>query len=186
MPAPSKSTLRAERLAALKVSPATAGESAAIAARVISLPAFAEAKCVALYAPLQGEPDPSPVWLAAAEKQIVCPGAGEDGSPELRVAQSLAAMARTARGFAEPPPGARVDPSKVDLWIVPGLAFDAAGVRLGRGGGYYDRLLGKRRPDSLAVGVILEWFRSLFLLPREPHDALIDLVATERALHETV
>ncbi len=90
-------------------------------------------------------------------------------------------MKRTARGFFEPPAGAAIDPSLVDLFAVPGLAFDVAGLRLGRGGGYYDRLLARRRSDSTTVGLAPD--RMLVAtLPREPHDIPMTHVATELRL----
>ena len=69
-----------------------------------------------------------------------------------------------------------VSPGEIDLVLVPGLAFDRRGYRLGQGGGYYDRYL----PQTKAVTVAL--CRSCFLLdavPREEHDAPVDLVLTE-------
>jgi 5-formyltetrahydrofolate cyclo-ligase len=175
-----KARLRAERLAALRASPATAADSEAIAAQLVALPAFATARCVVLYAALPGEPDLAAVWEAASGKRILCPAAGE-GGPELRSVATLGAMARTRRGFHEPPAGAQVDPSLPDLWVVPGLSFDAFGVRLGRGGGYYDRLLAQRSPQAVVAGVALErWVTER--LPREAHDALVTVLATERSV----
>ena len=73
----------------------------------------------------------------------------------------------------------QLDALVIDLCIVPGLAFDRRGVRLGRGGGYYDRYLPRLRADAVRVG----WVPSQFLvdrLPVEPHDARVHLVITER------
>lgn len=67
---------------------------------------------------------------------------------------------------------------EVDVFLVPGLAFDRAGRRLGRGSGFYDRELVSRRTDSVAVGVTVD-SRVLDLVPTEPHDQLMRLLATE-------
>ncbi|MFA6108936.1 MAG: 5-formyltetrahydrofolate cyclo-ligase [Candidatus Latescibacterota bacterium] len=68
------------------------------------------------------------------------------------------------------------DLAAIDLVLVPGLAFDPRGRRLGFGGGYYDRFLGKLR--AVKVGIT---YRCLLLpeVPEEPHDVRMDLVVTE-------
>ena len=67
---------------------------------------------------------------------------------------------------------------ELDVILVPGLAFDSSGRRLGRGGGYYDRLLADRRSDTLTVGVT--WSARLVdEIPVEPHDQRVDYLATE-------
>jgi 5-formyltetrahydrofolate cyclo-ligase len=71
-----------------------------------------------------------------------------------------------------------VAPESVDLFLVPGLAFTAAGARLGRGGGYYDRLLPLRRAASTALGVCFA-LQIVAAIPREPHDQVVDAVVTE-------
>ena len=74
-----------------------------------------------------------------------------------------------------------MDPSLIDFFVVPGLAFDVAGLRLGRGGGYYDRLLARRRGDATTVGLVPD--RLLVrALPREPHDIPMSHIVTERRL----
>ena len=70
------------------------------------------------------------------------------------------------------------DPRWPDVVIVPGLAFTAAGDRLGQGGGWYDRFLSQRRADCVAIGV---GFREQLLesVPTERHDVAVDLVVTD-------
>lgn len=65
--------------------------------------------------------------------------------------------------------GRRVDLKKLDLIVVPGVAFDAQGRRLGRGGGYFDRLLARLSPDVPRVGLAFRCQR-VKRLPSEPHD----------------
>ncbi len=80
-------------------------------------------------------------------------------------------------GILQPPASApRRSPSETSLIIVPGLAFTRSGLRLGRGGGYYDRFLSGRPPGSRAVGVCLELqvYDELPVQDRDmPVDALI-------------
>lgn len=82
-------------------------------------------------------------------------------------------------GMEQPVGGGQSIPvHELDLLLVPGLAFDRTGRRLGRGGGYYDRLLAERRADCLAVGVT--WLeRVLDEVPIESHDRRVDMLATE-------
>jgi 5-formyltetrahydrofolate cyclo-ligase len=79
----------------------------------------------------------------------------------------------------EPDPGTweRVEPGNVDLALIPGLAFDTSGRRLGRGRGYYDRLLGDRGFRAIKAGLCPE-DRLLTEIPIEPHDVLMDLIIT--------
>jgi 5-formyltetrahydrofolate cyclo-ligase len=82
-------------------------------------------------------------------------------------------------GMAQPiDAGPRVPLHEIDVMLVPGLAFDPRGGRLGRGGGYYDRLLAERRSDCVAIGVTVTT-RVLDAVPVEGHDGLVDWLATE-------
>lgn len=67
---------------------------------------------------------------------------------------------------------------QIDIFLVPGTAFDRSGGRLGKGGGFYDRVLPQRRSDSLAVGVTT-LSRVVDVVPMEPHDRRVDWLAAE-------
>ncbi|WP_104526312.1 5-formyltetrahydrofolate cyclo-ligase [Blastococcus atacamensis] len=67
--------------------------------------------------------------------------------------------------------------SSADTVVVPALAVDESGIRLGRGGGYYDRALAYARPDAVLVTVVFDDER-LDELPREVHDRPVDAVVT--------
>ena len=71
-----------------------------------------------------------------------------------------------------------VDPQWPDVIIVPGLAFTAAGHRLGQGGGWYDRFLLHRRADCVTVGVCFEP-QLVDTVPTEAHDVVLDHVITD-------
>ncbi len=76
--------------------------------------------------------------------------------------------------FAACPPAS---PAEIDLVVIPGVGFDAAGNRLGRGRGCYDVFL-KQAPSAFRVGVAFE-FQVRAEIPSAPHDCRMDLVVTE-------
>jgi 5-formyltetrahydrofolate cyclo-ligase len=84
------------------------------------------------------------------------------------------------RGILEPRPRrARVvAPEALDLALVPGVAFDMAGGRLGFGVGFYDRLLGRLPGEVPKVGMAFD-FQVIPRLPHQPHDVMLDAVVTE-------
>lgn len=76
---------------------------------------------------------------------------------------------------------------KPDIVLVPLLAFDRRGVRLGQGGGYYDATLEALRennPKTLAIGTAYAGQAVLFNLPRESHDEKLDIVITPKKIHD--
>jgi 5-formyltetrahydrofolate cyclo-ligase len=88
-------------------------------------------------------------------------------------------------GVAEPNGGERWEPEAADSAVifVPGLAFSRCGLRLGRGGGFYDRFLASTGPGVTAVGLGYS-FQVLERLPQEPWDRRLDYVVTEHAVHD--
>ena len=89
-------------------------------------------------------------------------------------------MIEGAFGISEPNSTARVvQNSEVDVWLVPALAFDEHGNRLGRGGGFYDRFLAESAGTRIGVG-----YDSMILneLPCDEWDQSMDLIVTERRL----
>jgi len=86
-------------------------------------------------------------------------------------------------GLQEPAadaPGVAID--EVSLFVVPGVAFDRAGGRLGWGHGHYDATLAKARPDARRVGIAFEC-QVVDRLRREPHDEVMHVIVTEVATH---
>jgi len=158
---------------------------------VLVSPPWAKARIVALYMPIRGEVDTgllhSRAW--AEGKCVLLPRciAGRRGEMELVVCKDTTDLAPGLYGILEPLPALPAidldDPKQAPhLLMVPCLAVDRQGCRLGYGGGYYDRLL--RRPAlqvTLCIGLIytLQFVPSL---PKESWDALLHGVCTEEGL----
>jgi 5-formyltetrahydrofolate cyclo-ligase len=90
-----------------------------------------------------------------------------------------ATLERHRLGFLQPAASAAVvDPEEIEVALIPGVAFDRRGVRLGRGKGHFDRFLSRLRPDALRVGITLDRYL-VAELPAEAHDARVQMLATE-------
>ncbi len=132
---------------------------------------------VLFYDHLPNEPDVAPL---AGEVRAWLTRLSEEGGITIHPYGSE--RERHPYGFSQPVAEApAADPTLVDVVLVPGLAFDRSGVRLGRGGGHYDRFLAAVRDDALVVGVIPEVVL-VDTLPREPHDRLMTHLVTERGV----
>lgn len=143
---------------------------------------FKSAGCVALYSPVRGEVATELIFSAGrkAGKTICYPRV--DGS---RMAffevSDLTTLQTGAFGLLEPQPGERVSVSGLELMIIPGLAFDRSGHRLGYGKGFYDRELHAVGFSGALVGLCYG-FQLVDRLPTEPHDVPMDYLSTEQGL----
>jgi len=179
-----KKQLRERMRAVRRTLPARARDarSAAASERVIALDAFVSARVVAVYVALRTELDPSAVVVAArAASKIVCAPRVDADENRLRLHRwdEADVLATGPLGLREPLAGApEIDASEVDLVLVPALAIDERGHRLGYGAGYYDRLL-----PSLAratrVGIAFD-FQLVPELPDTAGDERLDIVVTDK------
>lgn len=135
-----------------------------------------------LYCGMGTEPDtlrllPS---LFSAGKAVCLPRCLPGNQMEARLVQKDSQLVRHPYGMLEPGLDCPVIPAEqIDLALIPGLAFDRSGGRLGQGGGFYDRYLPR------CPGVKAALCREIFLLdavPREEHDWGVDLVVTENGV----
>jgi len=101
--------------------------------------------------------------------------------------EALEELAPSSFGLLEPSPGICGSPDRellanaCDVLIIPGLAFDRTGARLGYGRGYYDRLLRRVRPDALRIGLAFDC-QVVETVPTGPTDERVHLVVTEEEL----
>ncbi len=150
--------------------------SASRAALVVLGPEIARGTVLA-YAPMRDEVQLDPVLVTlATEGRLVLPRV-HDEALALHAVRRLDQLRRGPLGIREP--GAElpeVAPLDIDVVLVPGLAFGRDGSRLGRGGGYFDRLLPRLRARRVAACFARQLFDTV---PVEPHDARVEVVVTE-------
>lgn len=177
-----KAALRSEVRARIAAMPEElrASESVEVVRHVVADAAWKAARTVLLFMPLPDEVRIRPLVDAAwaAGKSVALPAS--DAATGAYVAKRVlsAADLRPGRfGVLEPGAECPVVPfSALDLVLVPGIAFDSAGNRLGRGRGFYDRMLALS-PDAVSCGVGFDG-QVVPLVPVEPHDVKLHRVWT--------
>jgi 5-formyltetrahydrofolate cyclo-ligase len=169
-----KAGLRAE-MASIRLRPDERTlDSAAICEHVKQLPEWASSQVVLLFAALPDEPDVVGLWDES--KQICLPRFRADRSYEAAHVGNLADLVSGQFGILEPPGSAIcAGPSEVDLVVAPGIAFDTAGFRLGRGRGFYDRWLEGLTAYRCGIGFDHQLVSDV---PHELHDARMGVVVT--------
>ena len=142
-----------------------------------------ERRVVMAFWPLPDEVDVRPLIdrLVAEGRTVVLPKVTGDETMELRRYTSQADLCEGAFHILEPVGEPFVDYEQIDVALVPGVAFDAAGHRLGRGRGYYDRFLAEHlapRTSHLAprlIGVCFP-FQRVAVVPVDAHDVVLDQI----------
>lgn len=143
---------------------------------------FSSSRTLALYSPINNEVRTDLLFLAArnAGKQVCFPRVCGERLQFVRV-DSVGALESGTFGVCEPVAGDLVVADEIDLLVVPGVAFDHSGHRLGYGKGFYDRELAACAVTVTAVGLGYG-FQLCQRLPAEEHDQPLDLIATETGL----
>jgi len=159
-----------------------AGASEALCARLREVAEVETAACVLAYLSLSDEVSVDGWIEGALERGVrVCVPLvdWESGLMEPARLRAMGDWTTGRHGLRGPAAGAAVVPiQEVGAVLVPGLGFDLRGRRLGRGGGFYDRLLGRLPASVVRVGVAAE-ARVLERLPAEEWDENLDLLVTE-------
>jgi len=158
-------------------------KSARICQHLLDWEVFAKSRLTLAYCSFRGEPQldallqqPSRVWgLPRCEEQTLIWHRWFRNSPY--------ALTRGTYGITEPAAASPlVEPYRVDLILVPCLACDINGYRLGYGGGFYDRMLTRAEwANKKTIGIVFEYAR-LPQVPREDWDVRLDGICTESGL----
>ncbi|MEU2155610.1 5-formyltetrahydrofolate cyclo-ligase [Streptomyces sp. NPDC019396] len=181
-----KEALRRELLGARRLlSAEDAGEAAAVLARhALELPELASARTVAAYVSVGREPGTRALLdaLRAGGVRVLLPVLMADNDLDWAEYEGANRLAAAGRGLLEPA-GPRLGPEAVldaQAVLLPGLAVDERGLRLGRGGGSYDRVLARLEAASArpALVVLLYPNEVVARVPEEPHDHPVHAVVT--------
>ena len=165
-----------------------AAKADALAERALSWAPMAGAGCVMVYLSMTAEAGTGALIerLLQAGVDVAGPRVDWDArtlAPAL-IRDPMADVVEGRLGVPEPAPHAQgVSIESVDVILVPGLAFDLRGFRLGRGAGFYDRFLADPRRRGLSLGYGYE-AQLVHRVPTAPHDARLDAIVTERRLLE--
>ncbi|MBN2846826.1 MAG: 5-formyltetrahydrofolate cyclo-ligase, partial [Coriobacteriia bacterium] len=154
--------------------------SAAMCERVLALPELAGPTAVLVYGAMPEEPDPAPLEreLRARGVRIAYPRVAGPRSLTLHWIDDPLELLTGAFGLREPAPDhPKARPEAFQLVIVPGLAFDAEGHRLGFGAGYYDALLASLPAETLTVALAYDG-QIVERVPRAAHDHPVRVIVT--------
>jgi 5-formyltetrahydrofolate cyclo-ligase len=164
-----------------------AAAAAAVDAWIGSLPEWKAAEWVGAYAAMPGELDVDRLVARVMKegRRLAMPGwdADRGGYGFREVVDPVRDLVVGRFGIQEPAKGcAWVDVGRLDFVLVPGIAFDVLGGRLGRGKGFYDRLLAGTVGVTCGVGADVQCVASV---PMEPHDVRMNLVTVPRGCYRS-
>ncbi|KAF0217546.1 MAG: 5-formyltetrahydrofolate [Geobacteraceae bacterium] len=157
------------------------GGSHAVQRKFIALEEFAAARVVALYAAVHNEVDTKEVMreALASAKVLIYPAVCGEGLVFRRIS-GQAELRLGAFGIMEPDTACEeLVPQEADIIVVPGVAFDIGGKRIGYGKGYYDRALHRLEGEGKLVGFCFD-FQLVEEIMGEPHDVKMDMIITEK------
>ena len=151
---------------------------------LLLLKEYSSAGCIALYAPINQEVDTDEIFAAAFEsgKRVLYPALC-DKEIVFREVMGLDTLQEGAFGILEPrPTGIEHKADKADLIVVPGVAFDLSGHRIGYGKGYYDRFLKHPERKTHLVGLCHDFQVVDGAIPTDPHDIEMEIIITDRRI----
>jgi 5-formyltetrahydrofolate cyclo-ligase len=161
--------------------------SARVQQRLLATAAWHAASKVVLYAPLDREVETALIAATAlrSQRQLYYPIVDRNRRRiTLAAVFELGDLRPGAFGILEPPSSGALEANEIGaaLVCIPGIAFSPAGARLGRGGGYYDRLLAALSIEATTAGLGYS-FQLIDRLPEHPHDRRLDSIVTESAVY---
>ena len=178
-----KALLRRKALVAARSSASAYGDEAGlrVAKAFLAAVPLAAGAAVSGYAPLKSEIDPLPLLTQLARRghAIALPFVEAAGRP-LRLKRWQPGEKLTAGQFGVRQPSSEAEDLNPDILLVPLVAFDLEGYRLGRGGGFYDRTIEELRARGPVLTVGLGFAaQNILRVPREAHDQRLDWIVTE-------
>ncbi len=177
-----KNLIREALLQKRELHEATEEDKIRITEKLLSIPEIKRGEYILLYYPHRKEVDTLPIIkkLLKEGKKVLLPKVkGKEIIPIL--IKNLSHLKEGYAGIKEPE-GEEVPLEKIDVIIVPGVAFDKKGHRLGYGKGFYDRFL--KKVKGLKIGLAYD-FQILEELPAEEHDVPLDLIITPTKIIHT-
>jgi 5-formyltetrahydrofolate cyclo-ligase len=175
--------VRSER-AAIPADVRSAGSERA-ASLALGLPEVAAARAVLAYAALPEEIDPTPLVqaLRGLGVRVAFPRVCGPGLLALHWTASDEDLSPGHAGIREPAPDSEwASPDAFDLVVVPGVAFDPACGRLGRGGGFYDAVLPTLTTTAVTMALAFDE-QMVDVVPCDDRDARVDIVVTPSSVH---
>jgi len=152
--------------------------------RLLALEEFQRADCIALYAPLHNETDTAMILSVAfaAGKRVLYPAVC-GAHMVFRQVEGIECLSQGCFGILEPcPTGTDHQADEADLIVVPGVAFDQAGHRIGYGKGFYDRFLQHPGRSAHLIGLCHDFQLIDGQIPAETHDIRMELIVTDQRL----
>jgi 5-formyltetrahydrofolate cyclo-ligase len=143
---------------------------------------FKKARRIAAFCSIGTEIDTMPLLakILNSSKELYLPKTEQDQNlMEFHSVSDLKKLIPGPFNILEPPAGKILSPKKIDIILVPGLAFDNRGHRLGYGRGYYDRYLNLLKPGCVILGVAYS-FQIIDKTPITDHDIPVNAVLTEK------
>jgi 5-formyltetrahydrofolate cyclo-ligase len=167
---------------------ACAKRSARIVSSLESLEVFAKARRVALFWPIVERKEVDlralDATLRARGVDVAYPSIDPDTREMTFRFAPPGSLEERGLGFCEPPADAReASPGELDVLVVPAIAIDERGHRIGYGAGFYDRTLPTFAPPAVAIGVAYD-FQLVVEVPAAPHDVPLAIVVTDERVIE--
>ncbi len=164
--------------------------SSEINARLIELPEIQNSRTISTYLHTGSEVRTNKIieWAISNGKRLIVPISDRANrrltfsrlqSPERELEKGSYGIPEPKREFRRPVPL-----EEADVVLIPGVAWDRSGYRIGYGAGYYDRSINALRTRMLKVGLAYE-FQLIPKVPRSRYDRRVEKIATERRIMET-
>jgi 5-formyltetrahydrofolate cyclo-ligase len=155
-----------------------------ISSNFLSLPEVKKSKTIGIYLSYSNEADTRVIVQRLLEtgKRVCVPVMDfQKNCFDFCLLESIEKTSKNKIGISEPSEKIVVSPKKIDLFAVPGIAFDLEGNRVGSGKGYYDRFFSENKINSKKIGIAFE-FQVSERIPCEKHDVKMDVIVTENAV----